>query len=518
MVRWKDNSDLTVNFADDEISELAFPWLREQICFEDPQYQTTMMPGFTLAQWMSMQQNSSTFNSAMQTEGLQPVIQKIGPGDLSRQSSVQAQILQQNKGVLGLPQQTQFDQLSEVILLNQTVLDTIPHQQLQDSHLQQEQQKVDQVSPLNQSLEGLAQPQSHVQSPLQQQRSVIQNHQVLQTTIQQNQPQDLDQTILLQPCQVQQQQLKQNRIPINYPNQQNKQFHVSDLHQQHSLLQKTAVQAPEVHPSQEQNKTFQVPQQFINSHAMSQEPFILQQCAQTTSAMQSLPQQKLQQHQQVLLAELPGVFLPANPTTHPIAAAHTSLLACGGAHSVVIDEAPSCSTSPSANTGITIHQSILSRIHQGNPLMTEQHLVTMPSPRSFKASAANLNVAKKLPKAMQNAKASVPVCRLQTQDSMDPQAYINNAMDTTSAISVCLSQTEETLRQSLPFTSLNQPLMFRDNPQDSYVHGIDPRNNVIFEINIDSLLGVPLTADASLATNIGSEMFQNQLWKYSSEL
>ncbi|KAG6533051.1 hypothetical protein ZIOFF_006912 [Zingiber officinale] len=489
---------------DGETSDMAIPWLSEQICFRDTQYQTTMMPGFSLAQWMSMQQNSSTFNSAMQTEGLQPVIQKIGSGE-------QAQILQQNKGVLGLPQQTpQVDQLSKVILLNQTVLDTIPLRQLQDLHVQQEQQKVDQVSSLSQSLESLTQPL------LQQQRSVIQNHQVLQTTIQQNQPQDLDQTIHLQPCQEQQQQLKQqrNRIPIDYHNPQNKQFYVSDLHhqQQHSLLQKTAVQAPELHPSQEQNKTLQVPpQQFLNSHdaIMSQQPFILQQCAKATSATQSLPQQKLQQHQQVVLAELPGVFAPANPTTHPIAAAHTSLLACGGAQSVVTDEAPTCSTSPSANTSIIIHQSILSRTHQGNPLMTEQHLVTTPSPSSFKASAENLNVVNKLPKAMQNAKALVPVSRSQTQDFMDPQAYINNAMDTTSSISVSLSEAEETLQQSFQFTSFNQPLMFRDNPQDSYVHGIDPRNNVIFGVNIESLLGIPLTADASLATNIGSENYQN---------
>ncbi|WOK94388.1 hypothetical protein Cni_G03090 [Canna indica] len=528
---------------DDESSEMenlfkrALPWLSEEICIKDSQSQNTVMPGLSLAQWMSIQQNPSIVNSTRQTDRLHsmsgPIVQNLGSNDFSRQVGLQAQILYQNNIHLELPRQNQVDQLPSVsIPPNQSGIVTIPQQQLQDLSIQQRQQTVSQASHLSQIQSSLTQPQSVVQPllPVQQQRPVIQSHQVVQTTIQQNQSQHQEQSIQHQLHQQQtqhqhQQQQQQNRMPIL--DQPNKQFHASDpqiqlqllknLQQQKSLLLQSTLQEPEFHQTEDhKKKILDVPQQFVNSHLLTPQHLIPQQGAKATSeGMQNQSQQKLQQ-QQVLLAELPGVILPVTPATNPISSTVTSLLAAGGAHSVVTDDVPSCSTSPSANNSIVISQSILNRTHQSNPLLTEKNqLVAVLSPSSFEASAANLNISKELPNAAQNVKPSVPISRIQTQGAVDPQSYTNNTMQldyldtTSSATSVCLSQTDGPLQQNYPVTSFNQPLIFRDIPPDDDVQGTDPRNNVLFGVNINGPLGIPLSDDSPLATSIGLEKYQN---------
>nr|XP_009403030.1 PREDICTED: auxin response factor 19-like isoform X1 [Musa acuminata subsp. malaccensis]XP_009403031.1 PREDICTED: auxin response factor 19-like isoform X1 [Musa acuminata subsp. malaccensis] len=520
---------------DDESSEMenlfkrAIPWLNEEICIKDSQSQNAIMPGLSLAQWMSMQQNPSLANSAMQNECLRslsgPVVQNLGSSDFSRH--LQAQILQQNNihfGALGLPRQSQVDQLPKLSgSLNQSSVVSRPQQQLQDFSLQQRQHMLTQASPLTQNQASLLQSQSLVQPSVQQQCPVIQNPQVLQTSLLQTQPQRPEQPVPLQQ--------QQSRIPVDIANQPNKQLQVSDpriqfqlvqkLQQQPSLLSQPKVQETQLHQIQEQQKTLlEVSQQLLDSPRSLAQPHVTpRQGAKMTSpgvqlpqSLQTQSQQKLQQ-QQVLLADLPGITFPATSATNPILANGSSLLATGGAHSVVTDDIPSCSTSPSANNGVVLPQSTLNWTRLRNPVSTEKNqLVTMLSPSSFEASVANLNIAKELPKAVQDLKPSVPISKVQSQGAVDPQAYINDAvqldyLDTTSsATSVCLSQTG-----TFPLTSFNQPSMLRDIPPDDDVQGTDPRSSALMGVNVDGPLGIAIATDASLATSIASEKYQNHI-------
>ena len=81
-------------------------------------------------------------------------------------------------------------------------------------------------------------------------------------------------------------------------------------------------------------------------------------------------------------------------------------------------------------------------------------------------------------------------------------------LDTSSsATSVCLSQTDGSLQQGFPLSSFNQPSMFRDAHTDCDVSA-DPRNNVLFGVNIDAPLGIP---DPLLANNIDSGKYENNM-------
>ncbi|KAJ8478297.1 hypothetical protein OPV22_022024 [Ensete ventricosum] len=517
---------------EDESSEMenlfkrAIPWLNEEICIKDSQSQNAIMPGLSLAQWMGMQQTPSLTNSALQTECLHslsgPVAQNLGSSDFSRH--LQAQILQQNNihfGALGLPRQSQVDQLPKLSgPLNQSSVVSRPQQQVQDFSLRQRQHMLNQASPLTQNQASLLQSQSLVQPSVQQQCPVIHNPQVLQTSLQQTQPLRPEQPVPLQQ--------QQSRIHVDMPNQPNKQLQVSNpqiqfqlvrkLQQQPSLLSQPKVQETQLHQIQEQQKTLlEVSQQLLDSpRSLAQPHATPRQGAKITSpgvqlpqSLQTQSQQKLQQ-QQVLLAELPGITLPATSATNPILANGSSLLVAGGAHSVVTDDIPSCSTSPSANNGAVLPQSTLNWTRQCNPVSTEKNqLVTVLSPCSFEASVANLNVAKQLPKAVRDQKTSVPISKVPSQGAVDPQAYINDAvqldyLDTTSsATSVCLSQTG-----TFPLTSFNQPSMFRDIPPDDDVQGTDPRSSALLGVNVDGPLGIAIATDASLATSIASEKYQ----------
>ncbi|KAG0471861.1 hypothetical protein HPP92_016407 [Vanilla planifolia] len=87
---------------DEESSEMetlfrrAMPWLGEEICIKDAHSQSTVMPGLSLAQWMSMQHNPLLGNSGIQTDYMRslagPVVQNLGATDISRQLALQAQL------------------------------------------------------------------------------------------------------------------------------------------------------------------------------------------------------------------------------------------------------------------------------------------------------------------------------------------------------------------------------------------------------------------------------------------
>ncbi|THU57602.1 hypothetical protein C4D60_Mb03t05240 [Musa balbisiana] len=234
--------------------------------------------------------------------------------------------------------------------------------------------------------------------------------------------------------------------------------------------------------------------------------------------LQNQSQQKPQQPQ-VLISDLPGAFLPATPATI-ITASGNPLLAAGGAQSGVTDDIPSCSTSPSANNGTILPHAILNRNEHRNPMSTEKtskSVITMLGPNSFEAAAANPGIPKELPKVVQNVKPSIPISKMQNQGIVAPQTYVSNTaqidyLDTiSSATSVCLSQTDGALNQNFPLSSFNQPSLLRDAPPDGDIPGTDPRNNVLFGVNIEGSMGIPLATDTLLVNNIDSGKYQNHI-------
>ncbi|THU70370.1 hypothetical protein C4D60_Mb08t24270 [Musa balbisiana] len=253
------------------------------------------------------------------------------------------------------------------------------------------------------------------------------------------------------------------------------------------------------------------------------QPVILQQCAKAISQVarpqtfQNQPQQNPPQ-QQLLHGELHRAILPASPATNLIRASG-SLLGAGRAQSGVTDDIPSCSTSPSANNVASLPHSILNRTQHCN-ISTEkmsQSVVTMLGPNFFEAAAVNPDISKEITKDVHDVKLLIPISKVQNQAVVAPQTYISNAvqmdcLDTTSsATSVCLSQTDGPLRQSLPLSSSNQPSMLRDPLPDIDVQGTDPRNSLLFGVNIDDSLGIPLATDSLLINNVDSGKYQNHI-------
>ncbi|KAJ6819606.1 auxin response factor 19-like [Iris pallida] len=553
---------------DDESSEMedllkrAMPWLGEEICIKDAQSQNTIMPGLSLVQWMNMQQNPSLANSMMQPDYMRslhgPVIQNAGSTtDLSRQLGLQAQFLQQNNiqfnaSRMSQQQTQQVDQLSKMpVPLNQFIGITRPPQQIQDINMQQRQQLVNPTVSLNQAQNNLIHPQILIQNQVQQQQSVMQNPHQLQTNLQndqqlllqQQQQQKLQNQHSQQPIQQQQQQeqqqrlqqLQQNRMPVQISNQTNQSLQLSDHQLQLQLLQKlqqqqqqqlqqqsylsqSTLQQSQLPQIQEQQRTtiLEAYQHLSSSSQQSQQHTLPQQCAKSTPVSVRLPQsspipsqqnlQPPQQQPQILVPELPVTVLPAS-ATNPTA---NSLFATGGTQSALTDDVPSCSTSPSTNNCVILPQQILSRNNHRNSVTPEKTAITI-----LEALSVSHTTPKDLPKTEPIVTPSMPIpSKVQNQGMLGPQAYMNNTvqmdyLDTSSsATSVCLSQNDGPLQQGFRLASFNQQSMFRDTPTDCDVQG-DPRNNVLFGVNIDGPLGIPLTPDPLLVDSIDSEKYQN---------
>ncbi|KAG9449317.1 hypothetical protein H6P81_009282 [Aristolochia fimbriata] len=530
---------------DDDSTEIenlfkrTMPWLGE-----DPHAQSSVIPGLSLVQWMNMQQNPSLTNSNMQPDYLRslsgPVLQNLASSDLSRQLGLQAQMLQQNNLSFNTsrpPQQAQqLDQLPKLpVTLNQLGSFTRPQQQQQDDiTLQQRQNFVNQMLPNNHSQTQLLQPQILVQNPsVQQPPPLVQNQQPqvnLHQTQQLQQHQQQQQTVGLNP--------QQNHMPVQLPNQGNQQLQLPDhqiqlqllqklQQQQQSLMTQHTLNPPQLTQLQEQQRQLlEVSQQLPNANTLSQQQLINQQVSKGnqnsvrfTQPMQ--PQQKLQQ-QGSGLPDLPGLVLPQSQTTSLLSTPSTGLVTSGGTQSGVTDDLPSCSTSPSTNCSV-LPQPVLNKGNRGAITAEEmaQSTSTILSAGTLEAVATN---ASNLQKDMQRFDNHIKPSMLQPKNQGQGgagvvQPFLNTApqmdyLDTSSSgTSVCLSQTEGSMQQNLPLSSFNpSAMLFRDAAQDGEVH-TDPRNNVLFGVNIDGQLGLPpLTPDPLLGKSIGSgKDFENQI-------
>ncbi|CAN4085016.1 unnamed protein product [Withania somnifera] len=223
---------------------------------------------------------------------------------------------------------------------------------------------------------------------------------------------------------------------------------------------------------------------------------------------------KLQQHHQQqpgILPELPGQLgqvLP--PTTNSANCSSLVTGAAGGGQSVVTDDIPSCSTSPSTNNCQNAVQPIMNaRIHRGTAAMDETTQSSLPllSSAGLEAMSPNRNLVKDLQQKY-DVKPSLNISKSQNHGFLTPQTYLNSAvpqMDyldcSSSATSVCFSQNDVQLQQTTnPMSFNSQPVVFIDS-QDGEVQG-DPRNSVAFGANMDNQLGIPMMPDSMITNSL----------------
>ncbi|KAL3332096.1 hypothetical protein AABB24_032618 [Solanum stoloniferum] len=532
---------------DDDCSDLdglfkrTMPWLGDDFGMKDPQG----LPGLSLVQWMNMQQNPSLANS-VQPNYLHSlsgsVLQNVGCGaDLSRQLGLPApQLPQQNTLQFGSQRPTQqVQQLDQLQKLPTTTLSPAgsimqSQQQLSDISQQPRQNLINQSVPTNHVQAHLLQAQSLVQS-----QNVLQQQQSFQNQLQRNLPQNLPQQ-----QQIMNQTQQQSFMPPQPSDPLNQQLHFSDnqlqmqllqkLQQQSLLAQQSLLQQPsQLMSIQDQQKQLDVSQNFSRSLATSQMLDMSQTTSTSTSLSQpqvaqqqmtinnsqsnlrfSQPNQHMKQQQQQqpgILPEIPGQvgqILP--PTTNQLSANCSSFLtgAVGGGQSVVTDDIPSCSTSPSTNNCQNVVQPIMNgRIHRGTAAADETTQSSLPllSSSGLEAMSPNRNLVKDLQKKP-DVKPSLNISKSQNHGFSTPQTYLNTAVpqmdyldSSSSATSVYFSQNDVQLQQTTnPMSFSSQAVVFRDS-QDGEVHG-DPRNSVAFGANMDNQLGISMMPD-SLITN-----------------
>ncbi|TVU33469.1 hypothetical protein EJB05_25289 [Eragrostis curvula] len=538
---------------DDESSEIenlfkrAMPWLSEEICIKDAQTQNTTMPGLSLVQWMNMnkQQSSSFANMGIQSDYLRslsnPAMQNLGATELARQLYVQNHLMQQNSVQLSapkLPQQMQAtNELSKGTLpLNQ--LDAIVNQQeqKQDAVNQQRQQhSLNQAIPLSQEQTNLVQAQVIFQNPMQQQQQPSPTKNKQETSSQplllshQQQDQNLhlhqQQQLILQQLQRQQQQNPQqlNNLPSQLVSLAGQQTQLSDqelqfqlLHklQQQSLMSQPAValsRLPLIH--EQQKLLLDMQQQLPGSHSLSQQRMMPQQDSKVS--LHALPappivkqdqQQKLLQ-KQVALADVSDVAFPPISSTHVVSKDGSPVIR-GAAQSVLTEEVPSCSTSPSTANGSLAHPTIGRNEHcKINTEKVPQSTALMSITTSAEAVIATPIMVKELSKLNHNVQENMitsksPTGRMCPENLVNIVPSVDNLETASSATSLWPAQTDGLLHQGFPTSNFSQQPMFKDALPDVEIQGMDTTNSPFFGINNDGPSAFPMETEGLLVSTL----------------
>jgi len=512
----------------------TMPWLGD-----DPHSLT----GFSLVQWMNMQQNPSLGNP-MQPNFLNTLpgstLQNLPTAEISRHLGfTAAQIPQQNNLQFNAqrPIQSveQLDQLQKssgalnplgpLLQSQQPQLCDVPQQPRQNlvnpaltsSHVQPQ---ILQSQALGQNLNSLRQP------------SALQNHQ-LQGNISQILPQQQQQIL----GQNQQQSLLHSQIPDLV----NQQAQVSDGQIQLQLLQRlqeqqqalvsqqsALQQVSHVNPLQEQRKLLvdgsqsfsrslpptqmlDMPQTQMGS--LSQSQIIAQQitkCNNQNSMQFSQPSQvlKLEQQQTGIIPEMQGGILSANPMPNHHSTAGSSNLtgAAAAGHSAITDDIPSCSTSPSTNNGANVAQTILTTRSNRSAIMREgiSQSPNLFTSHSLDTISANANLVKELHRKA-DVQPSVNIAKSQSLGLLTRQNHQSilasqaDYLDTSSATSVSLSQ-NDIISQSNPLSN-SQSMFLGDTGPHAEVQAAC-RNNIHTGANINGQLGTSLVSDAILTKNV----------------
>nr|AHK10582.1 auxin response factor [Dimocarpus longan] len=542
-LRSDDESDI------DNLFKRTMPWLGDEFAMKDSQ----ALPALSLVQWMNMQQNPSLANT-VQSNYLHSlsgsVLQNLAGADLSRQLGLQPQIPQPNNiqfNAQRLPQQAQqIEQLQKLpSTVNQLGSIIPPQQQMGDITQQSRQNMITQTLPSGQIQAQILQPQSLVQNNniLQQQPS-IQNPQVPV-----NLPQNLQQQQQQQQQHIMGQNQQQNLMQSQLPDQVNQHLQMTDKQIQLQLLQKlqqqqqsflaqqSALQQP-AQPAQlaqiqdQRRQLLDVSQSFsrsvtptqmldlpqATSTPLPQSNLISQQITKgnnlTNGRFSHPPQQpKLQQQQPGMLPEMPGhVGLPPTQITNQLSTAGSNVLtgAAGAGQSVVTDDLPSCSTSPSTNNCQNVIPPMIHNRPNRSATMGEdmaQSTTIALCSSGLETMSYNGSLVKDF-QHKSDVKPSLNISRNQNQGFLAPQTYLNGAttqmdyLDTSSSTtSVCLSQNDVHFQPNNNSLSYHPPSMLRDVSQDGEVRA-DPRSSLPYGANIDSTLGLPMNPDPLLTKDV----------------
>ncbi|KAL1356473.1 hypothetical protein HN51_008483 [Arachis hypogaea] len=539
----------------DNLFKRTMPWLGDDMCMKDPQG----LPGMSLVQWMNMQQNPSLANS-MQPNYVPSlpgsVLQNLPGADISRQLGFSSSQIPQPNNVAFNTQRLlqtaqQLDHLQKLPSASVN-LGTVmqPQQQLGDISQQSRQNLGSQTLPQSQVQAQILHPQNLVQTNniLQQQQSSIQNHQ-FNRSVPQNPPQQQQQqqTIMGQnqqqtmvpstiPDHVQQLQMSDNQIQLQLLQKLQQQ-------QQTLLVQQSALQQPSqlAQIQDQQRQLLDAAQSFsrlVPPGQVLEIPPLLQNSLPESNAITNqmtkagrsnihishLPQQPKPQQQSGLLPEMSGqMALPPTPSPNQLSAAGSGILngAAVAGQSVITDDVPSCSTSPSTNNSASaVPLLINSQLHRSSITADDmaQSTATLLSSGALETMSSGANMVKDLqPKS--EVKPSLNISKNQNQGSLVHQTYLNGAaaqtdyLDTSSSTtSVCLSQSDAHMHQNNNPMSYNpQSMLFRDNSQDGEVQA-DTRSNVPYGNNVDNQMGMPLNPDSLLpkgTVGMGKDMSNN---------
>ncbi|KAH7572502.1 hypothetical protein JRO89_XS04G0265900 [Xanthoceras sorbifolium] len=538
--------------SDDESSDIdnlfkrTMPWLGDEFSPKDSQ----ALPGLSLVQWMNMQQNPSLANT-VQASYLQSlsgsVLQNLTGADLSRQLGLQPQIPQPNNiqfNAQRLSQQVQqIEQLQKLpSTVNQLGSFIPPQQQMGDITQQSRQNMITQTLPSGQIQAQILQPRGLVQnSNILQQQPSIENPQFPI-----NLPQNLQQQQQQQQQHIMGQNQQQKLMQAQLPDQVNQHLQMPDKQiqlqllqrlqqQQQSLLaQQSALQQPaQLDKFQDQQRQLlDVSQSFSRSVTPTQMLDMPQ--ATSTSLTQSnsisqqitkgnnltngrfshpLQQPKLQQQQSGMLPEMPGhVGLPPTQITNHLSTVGSSVLtgAAGAGQSVVTDDVPSCSTSPSTNNCQNVIQPMIHNRPNRSAAMGEdmaQSATTFLSSSGLETMSSSANLVKDF-QHKSGVKPSLNISKNQNQGFLAPQSYLNGAatqtdyLDTSSSTtSVCLSQNDVNFQHNNNSLTYNPQSMLRDVSQDGEVQA-DPRSSLPYGTNIDGTLGLPMNPDPLLTKGV----------------
>ncbi|KAF8685988.1 hypothetical protein HU200_043916 [Digitaria exilis] len=529
-----------LELTDDESSEMenlfkrAMPWLGEEICIKDAQTHNTTMPGLSLVQWMNMnrQQSSALANTGIQSDYLRslsnPAMQNLGATELARQLYVQNHLLQQNNAQLNaskLPQQMQpINELPKgVLLFNQLDAITNQEQKQEAGNQQRQQQPANQAIPLSQAQASLVQAQVIIQNQMQQQQqqqqpSPIKNQQgtsdqqLLLSQQQQDQNLQLQQQqqLLLQQLQRQQQQNQQlSNLPGQLVSLAGQQSQLSDQELQLQLLQKLQQQLPLM---QEQQKLLLDMQQLSSSRSLAQQRIMPQQDSKVSPEASSAPppmkqeqQQKLSQ-KQVAPADVSDVAFPSITSNNVFSKDGSPLMVPGAAQSVLTEEIPSCSTSPSTANGNHLAHPTIGR---------NEHSALMSIPASVEAVTAAPMMARELLKLNHNVKEIVITSKSPTRGT-GPDNLLNivpstdNLETASSATSLWPTQTDGLLNQGFSTSNFNQQQMFKDALPDVEIQDVDP-TNTFFGVSNDGPLGFPMETEGLLVSALNPVKCQTHL-------
>ncbi|GER36146.1 auxin response factor [Striga asiatica] len=501
----------------DSIFRRTMPWLGDDYGLKDPQ---AGLPGLSLVQWMNMQQQ----NPSIQPNYLNPlpnsILQNLASTDMSRQlgglPSPQISHQQFNSQRPTQP----IDQLQKLQPSTLNPLGSImqPHQQLTDiSQLPRQNLACQsQTLPTSQlpSSQVVLQSQNH---PIQTQpQSLLSHHHQIQRNVPQNLPPHQQNLTTSQPpdhaSQQQQLLLSDNQIQLHLLQQK---LH----HQQQSLLPQQTPQPTQFQDLPQKQPILDIPQNFsspttsqmLESSRVTPDPHDRQLAKNDAqNANFRFAQPKLQQHQQSsrLLSEL-----SENPMmTNQLSAGRASILT-GGANagpSVVTDDVPSCSTSPSTNNSPNGVQSVINgqKVHRGAMAMADE--IAQPGINPYNNNnnnsngglepvSCNNNLVKDFQQKTE-VKPSLNVSKIQNQAFFTSQPYLNGGgaqmeyLDSSSSATSVLSQNDGHLPQTNSMSFNSQSMLFRDGNQENVPFGADIVEN--------HQLAMPMMSDPLITKNM----------------